>query len=80
MRFDARRADALRAEEARLLALAADFRARIGAATGPEARELLRPWIKDAILDHARRTVVLTVRRIPQADSGALSNGRPGPG
>ena len=79
-RFDARRAKAMGAEEARLMQLAADFPARIRAATGAQARELLRPWLADAIVDHANRKVTLYIRRVPLAEPPLHSRGTPGRG
>lgn len=55
----------LAAEQDRLLAMARDFEARARRLGGAELRELLKPWLANAVVDKATRTVTLTVRRVP---------------
>jgi DNA invertase Pin-like site-specific DNA recombinase len=55
----------LEAERERLVVLAADFPARARAATGPELRELIEPWIESATFDKDTRELVLAVRVVP---------------
>ena len=67
--------DALMAERDRLLELAADFGARAEELSGPALRELIRPWISDAIVDKHRRILTLVLRRIPESPRLLLSTG-----
>lgn len=52
-------------ERDRILALAADFAARASCASGPALRELIAPWIEDAVFDKETRELVLLIRPIP---------------
>lgn len=79
-RFARRQAEALNGERARLLGLAQDFTGLAARLHGLELRELLRPWIQEAIVDLATREVRLAVRRIPGATSFILSSPQGGPG
>jgi hypothetical protein len=55
-----------------MLLLATDFPARAGKLSGPVLRELVRPWLQDAVVNKEHRTVTLTIRRVPAADSFAF--------
>jgi hypothetical protein len=48
-----------------MVALASDFPARAREASGPVLRELLRPWLADAVVDKEARTLTLSIRCIP---------------
>ncbi len=65
LRFEGRRTKALSAEKTGLLNMAKDFRATIRRLSGAAQRELLRPWLQDAVVDKQARIVTLTVRQIP---------------
>lgn len=52
-------------EAERLARLAADFPAQARAVGGRALRELLRPWIEDAVFDKETRELVLTIRQVP---------------
>ncbi len=68
LRFDQARRRALAAEKERLLAMAADFAARAERLSGTMLRELVTPWLAGAEVDKRRRTVTLTLRRVPLID------------
>jgi DNA invertase Pin-like site-specific DNA recombinase len=75
-RFATRRASGLAIERDRLLALARDFRAIADRLAGHELRELLQPWIEEAVVDKRKRVLLLTIRHVPalsvlQSDPGA---------
>jgi hypothetical protein len=67
--FQDRATGRLEAERDELVALATDFRARAAEASGTVLRDLLKPWLADAVLDKEARTLTLTVRSIPAAGS-----------
>jgi hypothetical protein len=67
LRFRQRTTERLTAERDRMMALASDFRARAGAMSGAALRELLRPWIEGGMVDKDKRTLTLTIRRVPNA-------------
>jgi len=57
-------------------ALARDFRAVADRLAGHELRELLQPWIQEAVVDKRKRVLLLTIRHVPalsvlQSDPGA---------
>lgn len=54
-----------------LVRLAADFAARARELSGPALRELLLPWIQDAVFDKETRVLTLRIRRVPDAGSRA---------
>jgi hypothetical protein len=64
-RFAERTTTRIAEERDRLLALARDFRARAKEMTGAALRELLRPWLADAVVDKKARTLTLSIRRVP---------------
>jgi DNA invertase Pin-like site-specific DNA recombinase len=78
LRFEDRRSTRLDGERAQLVALAADFATVARRASGAQLRELLRPWIADAVVDKANRKLTLTIRRVPLA--GAFLQLRAAPG
>jgi site-specific DNA recombinase len=65
LRFRERAAGGLREERNRLLALACNFKRATKKASGPELRELLRPWIADGVVDKNKRQVSVSIRKIP---------------
>jgi DNA invertase Pin-like site-specific DNA recombinase len=79
LRFAERRTDGLDAERRRLLAVATEFPGLVKRLQGAELRELIRPWLEDAVVDKVARTLTLKIRRVP-ASSFLLLNTRPGRG
>jgi hypothetical protein len=77
LRFAKRQQAALASEREQLLRLATDFPARAGKLSGPVLRELVRPWLKDAVVDKEHRTVTLMTRRVPAASTFLLLSGPP---
>lgn len=65
LRFSERRLDGAAALRDRLLTTASQFEATAARVTGPELRELLRPWIYDATIDKPTRRLRLVIRRVP---------------
>jgi len=65
VRFHQRTTNVVESEKERLLALARDFRARAAEAPGPALRELIRPWLANAVVDKEKRTIALSIRRVP---------------
>lgn len=70
LQFAARRVAAADELRHRLVALAANFEAtalRLAREPngGRQLRELLRPWIADAVLEKSTRTLTLVIRRVP---------------
>jgi hypothetical protein len=65
LRFDKRHLARLTAERDRLVRLAADFTTQAARLHGAALRELLRPWLQEARVDKLRRTLTLTIRRVP---------------
>jgi DNA invertase Pin-like site-specific DNA recombinase len=66
VRFQARQTHRLEDERTRLLALAADFAGQAQRLGGSDLRELLRPWLHKAVVDKVKRTVTLSIRRVPE--------------
>jgi len=64
-RFVGRSTGRLAAERDAMVALASDFAARAREATGPALRELVRPWLANAVVDKEARTLTLSIRCIP---------------
>jgi DNA invertase Pin-like site-specific DNA recombinase len=78
-RFRSRRQGTLRAERNRLVALARDFATQARRLHGAALRELLRPWLASAVVDKARREIVLNIRQVPGValfGGSSLSPGR----
>jgi len=67
LRFQNRATNRLEVERDELVAMAADFQTRAREATGSTIRELLRPWLADAVLDKEARTLTLSIRCVPAA-------------
>jgi hypothetical protein len=65
LRFATRRLDGVDAMRERMLGLAANFESTASRATGPQLRELLRPWIANAVANKHTRILTLTIRRVP---------------
>ena len=66
LRFDQRAAKGLESRKQELFEMARDFRARAAAASGTALRELLRLWLANGVVDKEKRTVALTIRRVPE--------------
>jgi DNA invertase Pin-like site-specific DNA recombinase len=64
---------ALDAERDRIAALALDFRRAATVLHGPALRELVRPWIAQAVFDTATRELTLDIRHIPAFAHGDLT-------
>jgi DNA invertase Pin-like site-specific DNA recombinase len=64
-RFAGRARGRLAAERDEMVALASDFAARAREASGAALRELLRPWLADAVIDKNARTLTLSIRCLP---------------
>lgn len=67
------------AERDRLLALASDFRAAAARLKGAELRELVRPWVRHAVFDTARRVLTVEVCRLPALPNDVLLSRMPCP-
>lgn len=67
VRFQERRTTNMDLECARLVKLAQDFPAQAKRLTGSALRDVLKPWIADAVVDKKERTLTLTLWRIPDA-------------
>jgi len=80
LRFDDRRSTRLDGEREQLVALAADFATVARRASGAQLREILRPWIADAVVDKANRKLTLTIRRVPLAGVFLQLSAAPGRG
>jgi DNA invertase Pin-like site-specific DNA recombinase len=80
LRFRGRATGRLAAERDDLIALASDFGARAREAAGPVLRDLLRPWLADAVLDKEKRTLTLLIRRLPAVGPFLPAFNSPGPG
>jgi DNA invertase Pin-like site-specific DNA recombinase len=80
LRFAERQHTALASEREQMLRLATDFPALARKLSGPALRELVRPWLQDALVDKERRTVTMTIRRVPAASTFVLLSGPPGRG
>jgi hypothetical protein len=65
LRFDRRRVERLESEVERLVEMARDFRTTATRLNGLDLRELLRPWIRSAVVDKHARRLVLEIRPIP---------------
>jgi DNA invertase Pin-like site-specific DNA recombinase len=63
--FSTRRVSGAAEIRDRVLATATDFTKLASKATGPELRELLRPWLQDAVFDKRSYTLTLTIRKVP---------------
>jgi DNA invertase Pin-like site-specific DNA recombinase len=51
----------------RMVELAQDFPTQVKRLHGNALRELIRPWIADAVVDKEQRSLILTLWRIPEA-------------
>ena len=80
LRFTDRRTKVLAKERKPLLEMAADFPAMAKRLSGSALRELLRPWLQDAVVNKVNRTLTLTIRRIPKAGMFLLLSPSPGRG
>jgi DNA invertase Pin-like site-specific DNA recombinase len=78
LRFWDRRGEGLAQERGRLLKLAKDFPALAKRLTGAHLRELIRPWLQDAVVDKYKRTLTLTIRRAPNTGPFLLASTPPG--
>lgn len=67
-------ADTVQADRDALAVLLTDFRTMAKQATGPDLRELIRPWIRDAVFDPRTRDLTITIRHIPAFASSALTS------
>lgn len=63
--FNGRRTAVSTAVRDRVLALATDFRALAAKATGAQLRELVRPWLADAVFDKQTYVLTLRIRTVP---------------
>jgi hypothetical protein len=64
-RFAGRATGRQAADRDEMVALASDFAARAREASGVALRELLRPWLADAVIDKDARTLTLSIRCLP---------------
>jgi DNA invertase Pin-like site-specific DNA recombinase len=65
-RFAARRTEGMTAIRQHLVTLAQQFETQALRAAGPALRELVRPWLLDAVHDKAERMLTLKIRRVPE--------------
>jgi len=77
-RFTTQRAEALKGERDRILALATDFTVIAQRLDTPRLRDHLRTWLASATFDKNTRELTLAIRRIP-AMSGFLPSYSPAP-
>jgi Recombinase/Recombinase zinc beta ribbon domain len=80
LRFQDRATGRLEMERDELISLCTDFRARAREASGLVLRDLLKPWLADAVLDKEARTLTLTIRQIPAAGRFLPAYNQPGRG
>lgn len=59
-------------ERDQLAALTLDFRAAVKGLHGPDLRELIRPWVANAVFDTGNRTLTIDIRHVPDISSGHL--------
>jgi DNA invertase Pin-like site-specific DNA recombinase len=74
LRFGERRVNELGDLRERVLGMARDFRALADRAEGPALRELIRPWLADAVFDKDEHVLTLKVRRVPEVLGSTLSS------
>jgi hypothetical protein len=80
-RFARRGVDARRVTERdRLLALASDFEAQSRVLHGAALRELIRPWLAEAVVDKVKRVVRLAIRPLPIELRELVLTTQPAPG
>jgi DNA invertase Pin-like site-specific DNA recombinase len=79
-RFDARAVDQLEDARTTIRALTTDIRARLNEAKGERLKELLRPWLANAVVDKVKRTLALTIRCVPAGFSLCASFNSPAQG
>lgn len=77
--FAERRVDALGGLRAELLEQAAHFVSVATSASGPELRELIRPWIHSAVVDREQNVVKLAIAPLPIEAGFRLSTTGLGP-
>lgn len=77
VRFAERQQAVLASDREDMLRLATNFPALARRLSGPALRELLRPWLEDAIVDKDGRTVTLLIRRVPAVSNFLLLSGPP---
>lgn len=78
-RFADRGSVGLRAETEKMIRLAQDFPAQASRLKGAQLREVLRPWIKDGVVDKEKRVLTLTLWRVPGIESVFHLNNSPEP-
>jgi DNA invertase Pin-like site-specific DNA recombinase len=76
-RFADRASEGLRGETERMVRLAQDFPTQALRLKGAELREVLRPWIKDAVVDKGSRMLTLTLWRVPGIANAMHLNNSP---
>jgi DNA invertase Pin-like site-specific DNA recombinase len=79
-RFRGRASSRLRTERDAVLALAIDFRARATELSGIALRELLRPWLANAVVDNENCCVEIHIRQVPAAGPFLLLSQQPAQG
>ncbi|HEX5178124.1 MAG TPA: recombinase family protein [Gemmatimonadaceae bacterium] len=77
--FSQRAQTTLASERDRLLKVAQDFGATVRALSPAAQRELIRPWLANAVVDKEKRQVVLTIRRVPAVGGSLLLSSSPRP-
>jgi DNA invertase Pin-like site-specific DNA recombinase len=65
-RFAVRRTETMATLRDKLMLLARDFETQALRAAGPALRELVRPWLADAVLDKTARVLTLRIRKVPE--------------
>ncbi len=78
LRFAGRRTKVLGEDKARVMKMARDFKRTVPTLSGAAQREFLRPWLESAVLDKWKRTLTLTVRRVPAAEPFLHLSASPG--
>jgi DNA invertase Pin-like site-specific DNA recombinase len=67
LRFAERATTTIDTEVERLVKVAQDFPTQVKRLSGAALREVLRPWIADAVVDKEKRVLTLTLWRVPEA-------------
>lgn len=80
LRFAARAEDSTQRDVERMIAIAQDFPTQATRLHGSALREVLAPWIADAVVDKEKRVLNLTLWRIPGAAKVFHLNNSPAPG
>lgn len=77
LRFSERATATVDTDVERLIRLAQDFPTQAKRLSGAALRELLKPWIADAVVNKEKRVLTLTLWRVPGADRYMQLDGSP---